>query len=118
MCGAFRKQAADYGFILRYPAGKEAVTGIAHEPWHFRYVGFPHSMLMAEENLCLEEYILWLKQFPGRRHPLQRKVGGRNVVVGYLEARECLGRTLYVKPKERVWVSGNNVDGFVVTVYE
>ena len=44
ICGRFRRLAARYGFILRYPTGKEAVTGIAHEPWHFRYVGTPHAI--------------------------------------------------------------------------
>ena len=34
VCSAFRKLAACYGFVLRYPAGKESITGIAHEPWH------------------------------------------------------------------------------------
>ena len=57
VCGSFRKLAADYGFILRYPAGKETVTGIAHEPWHFRYVGVPHARFMAEQGLVLEEYM-------------------------------------------------------------
>ena len=50
VCAAFRKQAADYGFILRYPAGKEAVTGIAYEPWHFRYVGVPHARFMLNRG--------------------------------------------------------------------
>ena len=44
-----------YGFILRYPQGKQAITSIAHEPWHFRYVGLPHAMWMEERRLCLEE---------------------------------------------------------------
>lgn len=56
LCDRFRRRAAAYGFILRYPAGKEAVTGIAHEPWHFRYVGAPHAARMAAAGLCLEEY--------------------------------------------------------------
>lgn len=41
ICRRFRQRCADFGFVLRYPAGKETVTGIAHEPWHFRYVGVP-----------------------------------------------------------------------------
>ena len=56
ICQKFRTLAADYGFIERYPAGKEAVTGIAHEPWHFRYVGIPHAHAMADRGLTLEEY--------------------------------------------------------------
>ena len=56
ICQAFRARMARYGFIQRYPAGKERVTGIAHEPWHFRYVGTPHAQLMTERGLTLEEY--------------------------------------------------------------
>ncbi len=44
--------------------GKEAITGIGHEPWHFRYVGQPHAALMAERDLTLEEYIAWIRAFP------------------------------------------------------
>ena len=45
ICQKFRRRAADYGFVERYRAGKESVTGIAHEPWHFRYVGRPMRRL-------------------------------------------------------------------------
>lgn len=47
--------AAEYGFILRYPRGKEDVTGYAFEPWHFRYVGACASKIM-ENGLTLEEF--------------------------------------------------------------
>ena len=57
ICQYFRELAPAYGFIERYPAGKEGVTGIAHEPWHFRYVGAPHAESMARQGLCLEEYL-------------------------------------------------------------
>ena len=43
VCRSFRKKAPWFGFIQRYEEGKEDVTGIACEPWHFRYVGFPHA---------------------------------------------------------------------------
>ena len=46
----------DYGFILRYPAGKESITGYRYEPWHYRYIGREHSLRMKETGLCLEEY--------------------------------------------------------------
>ncbi len=46
-----------YGFILRYPAGKEALTGISYEPWHFRYVGEKAAKEITEGGLCLEEYL-------------------------------------------------------------
>lgn len=46
-----------YGFILRYPAEKTAITGYIYEPWHFRYVGLPHAEYMRFNGLCLEEYL-------------------------------------------------------------
>lgn len=47
----------EYGWVLRYPAGKEGLTGIDYEPWHFRYVGVDAAREMHEQDLCLEEYI-------------------------------------------------------------
>lgn len=58
ICQRFRELAPLYGFIERYPANKEAVTGIAHEPWHFRYVGRPHAQRMTGLGLTLEEYLI------------------------------------------------------------
>ena len=51
------EHAEEYGFILRYPKDKEAVTGFAYEPWHFRYVGKEQAKLINESGLCLEEYL-------------------------------------------------------------
>ena len=51
------KLCPHFGFILRYPRGKETVTGIQYEPWHLRYVGIEHAMKMTEKGLVLEEYI-------------------------------------------------------------
>ena len=47
----------EWGFILRYPADKTAITGITNEPWHFRYVGTDAAMEMRETGECLEEYV-------------------------------------------------------------
>lgn len=47
----------EYGFILRYPLDKKAVTGIINEPWHYRYVGTEVSLDMKDSGLCLEEYL-------------------------------------------------------------
>lgn len=49
--------APKYGFILRYPAGKEEITGIIYEPWHFRYVGKEYSEDITELGVTLEEYL-------------------------------------------------------------
>lgn len=53
---------AEYGFILRYPEGKEDETMIEYEPWHFRYVGTEHAAFMEKHDLVLEEYIELIKQ--------------------------------------------------------
>ena len=49
---------AEYGFILRYPADKSALTGISYEPWHYRYVGTEAAKEIMENRSCLEEYLL------------------------------------------------------------
>lgn len=57
----FRKihaKLANYGFILRYPEDKEAVTGYAYEPWHIRFVGSPEvAKEITDNGLTLEEYL-------------------------------------------------------------
>lgn len=58
ICQKFRELAPAYGFVERYPEGKEHITGIAHEPWHFRYVNTPHSEIMTFHGLTLEEYLV------------------------------------------------------------
>lgn len=46
-----------FGFILRFPEGKEDITGISFEPWHYRFVGRYHAKAIYESGLCLEEYL-------------------------------------------------------------
>lgn len=46
----------EYGFILRYPEGKEYITGIDFEPWHFRYVGVEAATFITEQEITLEEF--------------------------------------------------------------
>ena len=46
-----------FGFVLRYPADKQDVTGIKYESWHFRYVGRTAATEMHELDMCLEEYL-------------------------------------------------------------
>lgn len=50
------KHSCEYGFILRYPLGKENITSIEFEPWHFRYVGKDAAAIITEEEITLEEF--------------------------------------------------------------
>ena len=52
-----KAHCAEYGFILRYPDGKEEITGIMYEPWHFRYVGAEAAEFIMENGLTLEEFL-------------------------------------------------------------
>ncbi len=51
------ENAADYGFIMRYPKDKQDITKVIYEPWHWRYVGVEAAKEMKEKNLTLEEYL-------------------------------------------------------------
>lgn len=51
-----KENAHKYGFILRYPKGKEKITGFKYEPWHYRYVGSEIAKVIYDEKLTLEEY--------------------------------------------------------------
>lgn len=55
------ENAENYGFILRYKENKQDITKVSYEPWHWRFVGIEHAKKMNELNMCLEEYIEYLK---------------------------------------------------------
>ncbi len=56
-----QEHAEEYGFILRFPKDKQDITKIIYEPWHYRYVGVEHAKAINELDMCLEEYIEYLK---------------------------------------------------------
>ena len=51
------EHCAEYGFILRYPQGKEDITGYRFEPWHYRYVGTEAAQACMSQGLTFEEYL-------------------------------------------------------------
>jgi len=116
VCGAFREMAGGFGFIERYPEGKENITGIAYEPWHFRYVGAPHAMIMEQMGDTLEEYHARIRQFPYGRDPLQYDFGSSEIEISYLPADKEIV-TVDIEDDIPYSVSGNNMDGFVVTLW-
>lgn len=56
------KNAENYGFVLRYKKEKKDITKVNYEPWHWRYVGKEHAIKMNELDMCLEEYVEYLKE--------------------------------------------------------
>lgn len=103
-----------YGFVVRYPESKKDITKIIHEPWHYRYVGPVHAAVMEEKGFCLEEYIDFLRKYPFEGEHLKTTVEGKDYEIYFVSAS---GDTVEVPvPKEKEYtVSGNNVDGFIVT---
>ena len=101
----------DYGFILRYTSEKEEFTKIGPESWHFRYIGFPHAQIIVENDFCLEEYIDYLRQFPFDGEHLCYTLDGTEYEIYFVEGLE-----VPVPESGTFTVSGNNVDGFIVTI--
>lgn len=56
ICNFIKENCYKFGFILRYPFGKEKITGYNYEPWHLRYVGNDLALYLKENNLTLEDY--------------------------------------------------------------
>lgn len=105
------EHAGEYGFVRRYASGKESVTGIGDEPWHFRYVGVPHAGYMAENGLCLEEYLALLRQYSWDGAHLAFSAHGAEYEIYF-----CETGSLYVPQEGDFTVSGNGYDGYVVTI--
>ena len=57
-----KENSYKYGFVVRYPEGKGEITKINYEPWHIRYVGVEHATKMYELDMCLEEYVDYLRE--------------------------------------------------------
>ena len=110
-----------YGFILRYPETKTNITGIGYEAWHFRYVGEPHAIFIKQHDLCFEEYVEGIKSYTFEKGGLLVD-GGKDGkwVVFYIPRLEAFNNTDIPVPtdtaKTPYTISGNNSDGFIVTV--
>lgn len=103
--------AYEYGFVQRYEADKSDITGISNEPWHFRYVGPVHAGLMHENRMCLEEYVDYLRDYDFFGDHLTYSQGGKTYEIYF-----CAGTNVYLPENAAYSLSGNNVDGFIVTV--
>lgn len=105
-----KENAWKYGFILRYPEDKTEITGIQYEPWHFRYVGMPHSAIMQERGFTLEEYIDFLRD----NQNLVTEIDEKYYEVTYHPVSEDTAIEL---PADRKYeISGNNIDGVIITM--
>ncbi|MEK5080602.1 M15 family metallopeptidase [Solibacillus sp. FSL W7-1436] len=99
--------ASEFGYILRYPENKVDITGIEYEPWHFRYIGLPHSVMMKQHDFVLEEYIAYLKE----KQFYKMKLDDTTYFVHYTGNKTSVNtlESNYIK------VSGDNVGGYIIT---
>lgn len=111
------QHAADYGYVVRYPAGKEDKTGQTALPSHYRFVGVPHASYMAQQNLCLEEYLELVREHTWDGEHLTYAAAGSNYEVYYVPADTAAEATEVPYPAgTEPQISGDNVGGFIVTV--
>ncbi|MGN1481800.1 M15 family metallopeptidase [Porcipelethomonas sp.] len=113
----FAENCYKYGFIVRFPEDKTEQTGLDYRPWHFRYVGAPHAYYMKENNLCLEEYIQQLTSYNYNETHLEfENFDGKKYEIYYYPKDEGSSSTMLAVPSDKDYtVSGNNIDGFIVT---
>jgi len=100
-----------YGMILRYPYGTTHITGVAYEPWHFRYVGRVHASYMFNNNMVLEEYLARLEE----QGSIAVRLDG---VTYHIMYQQLVDGSLYVPLDLPFNVSASNRGGYVVTIWE
>ncbi|MBU3804871.1 MAG: M15 family metallopeptidase [Candidatus Cellulosilyticum pullistercoris] len=104
-----------YGLIRRYTEEKKEITGVSDEQWHYRYIGVPHAYIVTKKNFCLEEYMDYLKQFTfGSTHLVVDCDAGKYEI--YFVPSEGRETSVPVPSDKAYTISGNNEDGFIVTV--
>jgi D-alanyl-D-alanine carboxypeptidase len=99
-----------FGLILRYPEGAENITGIAYEPWHFRYVGEVHSYYMRKNNLVFEEYVQLIQS----RGSLTFSHGGITYFILHQISENGI---IYLPEGLNYMVSNDNSGGYIVTAW-
>jgi len=112
----FDANAHKYGYILRYAEDKTEITKISYEYWHYRYVGVPHAYYMKVNNLCLEEYTELLIKYDYYTPLVFTDDQGIKWEIYHTACGEGESTKVIVPKEGEYRISGNNVDGFIVTV--
>lgn len=116
----FTDNCYSYGFIQRFPADKEVITGYKpngtiNRGVVYRYVGVCHAYYMYKNNLCLEEYLELLKQYTPE-NPLIIDVQNKSYEVYYQPMEDGLTSSVLIPIESAYLISGNNSDGFIITI--
>lgn len=106
----------NYGFIVRYESDKTEITGNKASVYHLRYVGKVHSAIMNEKDLCLEEYLDFLRPYMIDTQKFNYTLDGCEYEIYYTSASIDGSVTgVRVPVSGNYTISGNNYDGFIVT---
>jgi D-alanyl-D-alanine carboxypeptidase len=109
--------AYKYGFVRRFAPNKDAITQIASDRWHYRYVGVPHAYYMTANDLCLEEYLAALENCTYGGNHLNFEVDGKSYEIYFVPAVAGTTTTIPVPSDPSIYtISGNNYSGFIVTI--
>ena len=100
-----------HGLILRYPRDAIDITGVAYEPWHFRYVGLVHAWYMTSNNLVLEEYLSFLAETGGFTTTI-------NGTVYHVIYQQPINGQINVPRDLNFTVSSSNRGGYIITASE
>lgn len=102
-----------YGFIVRYPQGKNDITGYSYCPWHLRYVGKANAGVMHKNNICLEEYVESISAYKAE-NPLEYTYDSVDYMIYSIDSEG--ESTRFYAPNSTYSVSGNGKNGFIITV--
>lgn len=102
-----KEYAAGYGFILSFPKDKTEITSIVYEPWHYRYVGLPHSKIIMEKQIVLSEYLEMLEE--------EKLIFWNGYTLYYLDPSAWFTEQIRYSP-EIMKVESDNRGGAIITV--
>ncbi|MED1915710.1 M15 family metallopeptidase [Bacillus thuringiensis] len=106
-----QENAWKYGFILRYPREKVTSTGVPYNPMHYRFVGLPHSAIMRERQLSLEEYVNYLRE----KKAVSGTINGGDYKIYYYPVATSI--MIQVPTNGKYVLSGDNQGGVIVTEF-
>ena len=112
------QNAHKFGFVVRYPEGKEGTTGVSDYKHCLRYVGVAHATYMYQNDLCMEEYLDLLKNNynSSTKRLTISAADGFSYEVYYIAASGDQVTTFDVPSNYQYTVSGDNRSGFIVTI--
>lgn len=101
-----------YGYVLRYTQEQSAITNIIYEPWHFRYIGYPHSEILYKEKIVYDTYIENLRKAKIKEYQAD---DGIKYAIWLLTGNLVPEKLTYIE-ENGVAVSTDNMDNVILTI--